>query len=122
MNLINGFFVDLNRNIKGFTSFKTVGLLCKFYRILMVLFVLALFDVMPYEYYIALRTMVCLVLGYAFLLSKNKPVLKYGALALIFLYNPIIPIHFGTQIVWSIINILTLFFIFIVRQERQKLE
>ena len=70
---------------------------------------------LPYAYYILLRFLFfgCLLLvGYS-IYKKSEDltptVLIVGVLAL--LYNPILPVHFGSKVAWVFVNAGTVFFL-----------
>lgn len=78
---------------------------------------------LPYEYYIALRFLICSVSAYYFFCSRNNEgeinipsYLTWGLLGCAVLYNPVLPIHLGSQLLWFIINIATLVLLYSVRQ------
>lgn len=65
---------------------------------------------MPYGYYTLSRIIVCAGSAYfSYQFYKKKDIPKtwiFGFFAI--LYNPIIPIHLGTKIIWTVINIITI--------------
>lgn len=71
---------------------------------------------MPYEYYLSLRVGVWIAL-YFFLIAayrqretKIRWLVAIAGLAV--LYNPILPVHLGVQLVWTAINVATIYMLF----------
>ncbi len=78
---------------------------------------------LPYEYYMALRSLICAASVYYFFRTKNgeskvniPAYLTLGLLGCAALYNPVLPVHLGSQFLWLIINITTLGLLYGVRQ------
>ncbi|WP_456387770.1 DUF6804 family protein [Profundibacter sp.] len=78
---------------------------------------------LPYEYYMALRSLICAVSAYYFFRTKNgegkiniPAYLTFGLLGCAVLYNPVLPVHLGSQFLWLIANIATLGLLYSVRQ------
>lgn len=78
---------------------------------------------LPYNYYMASRCVICAVSAYYFFCSRNSEnttnipsYLNWGLLGCAILYNPVLPIHLGSQFPWIIINIATLALLYSVRQ------
>ena len=78
-----------------------------------VLLFVAAVSPMPYEYYFTLRLAVCIALGFYAIAAYRQRSTRSGWLAavafLIVLYNPIIPVHIGVQLVWTAINAATIY-------------
>ncbi len=113
------FIYDFIETIQFWNNWEKRTILHKSYTVLLVGYFLALLP-MPYEYYITLRLVTCLALFFFFQKIKevrdNHPFGYYGIIFLFFLYNPVIPVHTGSQLFWFISNILTLYFLYNVRQ------
>lgn len=70
---------------------------------------------LPYGYYTLLRLIVCGSFGYQFyrFYSVEKIIGSKGIplILLILFYNPVIPVHLAKS-VWSVLNLLTIVFLF----------
>lgn len=84
----------------------------KAYGACVLLFAAAIFP-MPYEYYFSMRLGVCIALYFfvaAAYRQRPKKGLWFAALVgLALLYNPIMPLHLGVQLVWTAINVATIY-------------
>ena len=71
---------------------------------------------MPYGYYILLRFSLCVVCFYYLL--QSRPVLSSGhrvALGgLAVLYNPVLPVHLASKPLWSLVNLGTVLYIWVL--------
>ncbi len=116
---MRSFFYDILETIQFWNNWTTNGTLHKAYTVLVIGYFLALLP-MPYEYYITLRLVTCLALFFFFQKLKevrdNHPISYYGIIFLFVLYNPIIPVHTGSHLFWVVANVLTLYFLFTIRQ------
>lgn len=107
------FWADLKSTATKPYSEKTT--LEKAYGACVLLFTAAIFP-MPYEYYFSLRLAVCIAL-YFFVVAAYRNRKEHGgwlvAIAvLMVLYNPIMPLHIGVQVVWTAINAATIYALF----------
>ena len=85
---------------------------------------LALLD-LPYGYYTFLRVVITIIsVYYAYWIYeeiKKQGFWFWGLIAIIILFNPIIPIHLGYKSIWAIIDIIAgLFFISLIIRFRKK--
>jgi hypothetical protein len=71
---------------------------------------------MPYGYYILLRLGLCAAcVYYAFRAGQLRALghrFALGALAV--LYNPIVPVHLGSKGLWTVVNIGTVFYFWLL--------
>ena len=75
-------------------------------------FVLGLFR-MPYGYYMLSRLVFATAMAViAYMLFKRSNATWVAAVSLVVLYNPIIPIHLGSKALWTIVNIMTITFVY----------
>lgn len=73
----------------------------------------------PYSYYILLKLLFFgTLIYYAFKLYPGKINGKIAALiALIILYNPIVLVHLGNKLLWLMVNIATLVFMYVLKNQ-----
>lgn len=87
----------------------------KAYGACVLLFAAAIFP-MPYEYYFSMRLGVCIALYFfvaAAYRQRPKQGLWFAALVgLALLYNPIMPVHLGVQLIWTAINVATIYVLY----------
>ena len=111
---IKNFTFTLKTCAQGLRQYREQEDLQNILGIMLILFVLALLPIMPNEYYIAMRTVVCICLAYV--IHTYKSLLRteyyYGLIFGILLYNPIFIVHLGSKIIWFVVNALTLFFVY----------
>lgn len=116
---MNKFFMDVIASLSFKISWNERPTLHKAYTVLLVGYFLALFP-MSYEYYLTLRSITCVALFFFFQklreVRNNYPLSYYGVIFLFVLFNPFIPVHTGSHIFWAIANILTLYFLYTIRQ------
>ena len=121
---VAGFLGDLSIAF-NFGNFGSLQLSDKAYCVVVWGVLLGVFGsfFLPYDYYIALRCVICAVSVYYFFCSRNSEsttnipsYLNWGLLGCAILYNPVLPIHLGSQFPWIIINIATLVLLYSVRQ------
>jgi hypothetical protein len=71
---------------------------------------------MPYGYYMLLRFVLCVVCVYYLL--QSSPVLSSGhrvALGgLAVLYNPVLPVHLASKPLWSLVNLGTVIYLWVL--------
>lgn len=117
MNIL--FFTDIIKTFSPSFGWGERSVLHKAYTVLVVGYFLALFP-MSYEYYLTLRSITCVALFFFFQklreVRNNYPSSYYGVIFLFVLFNPFIPVHTGSHIFWAIANILTLYFLYTIRQ------
>ena len=117
--MMNKFLIDLYSTLSPKLGWSERTILNKAYTILIVGYFLALLP-MPYQYYITLRCITCICLFFFFQkirgVRDNHPMSYYGIILLFVLFNPIIPVHTGSQLFWFIANLLTLYFLYNIRQ------
>ncbi len=74
---------------------------------------------MPYGYYILLRVFLCVVCVYYLL--QTRPELSSGhrvALGgLAVLYNPVLPVHLASKPLWSLVNLGTVAYLWVLARE-----
>ena len=103
------------RRLKEFREFSGLK---KTYAVMLVTFLISLLP-MSYEFYIALRLVFFAGVGvFLFALSKSKVSswLKLALVLLLILYNPFFIIHLQHKIVWAAVNLITLYFIYTVKE------
>lgn len=74
---------------------------------------------MPYGFYSVTRvvfTICCAVVAHK-LFKKNNYLWLIG-FGLVILYNPLFPIHLGSKVLWTVINVSTVGFIFSVSNDK----
>lgn len=112
------FIYDIFDTIQVWNNWAKRTILHKAYTILVAGYFLALLP-MPYEYYITLRSVTCLALFFFFQKIKevrnNHSMSYYGIIFLFILFNPLIPVHTGSELFWFIANLLTLYFLYNIR-------
>lgn len=96
----------------------------KVYAVMTVLFIAALLP-LPYEFYISLRVLICLGLAvFIYVVSQNATNtpkrFKYVLLGLVVLYNPLFVVHLGSKLAWALVNLGTLYFLYMVRNRVEK--
>lgn len=119
INWIDGFFQDMQRLLSFKLQWSERTILEKAYTALFVILLVGLLP-MPYAFYDVLRFIVCVCL-YFFLQTvlpqrRQKRGCFYLILGMLVLYNPVAPIHFGERESWAILNFLTLYLLYGVRQ------
>lgn len=116
--IVEGFLSDTTRLLSFNTPWSERTTLEKAYTAAFVIMIIGLLP-MPYDFYSSLRVIVCICLYFFFqAIFPQRDI--HGRwlvifIALFVLYNPIIPIHFGEQAIWSCLNILTLGILFKAR-------
>jgi hypothetical protein len=71
---------------------------------------------LPYEYYMLLRLFLCGVsIFYLSSLPGVRDVEKWVLTGLAILHNPVFPIELGSKLLWSIINVATVVWLWILR-------
>lgn len=73
----------------------------------------------PYSFYILLKILFFgSMIYYAIEIYNDKIDIKIAALIMLaILYNPIIPVHLGSKLLWFIINIVTLVFMYSLKDK-----
>jgi hypothetical protein len=71
---------------------------------------------LPYGYYMLLRVSLCVVCAY-YLLQSSPPLssghrIALGGLAV--LYNPVLPVHLGSKPLWSLVNLGTVIYLWVL--------
>ncbi|MDB5541785.1 MAG: hypothetical protein JWQ89_3512 [Devosia sp.] len=90
----------------------------KAYGACVLLFAVAILP-MPYAYYLGMRVGVCIAL-YFFAIAAFRTRRKHagwfvGMLVLLALYNPVVPVHLGVQLLWTAINAVTIYVLYRAR-------
>ena len=73
---------------------------------------------MPYLFYILLRILFFVSIVYYFIAIYNNININIKIIILIILailYNPFIVVHLGGKLLWTIVNIATLFFMYTIK-------
>lgn len=113
------FFSDLQRNLSFDYSWDQRNPLEKAYTAILIVFIIGLLP-MPYGYYFAMRAIVCLGLFFFLKATIGKNLFYVGVIiGLLILYNPIFHIHLGDKIIWSIVNLLTVVFLYFMRSKME---
>lgn len=120
MEQLKMFSIFIKDSVYGLSNYKSQTDAKNIIGVLTIMFAIALLgEAMPYDYYITLRTIVCLCLGYT--LYKNKERLAGGYYCILFtgmlLYNPVYPIHLESQVLWFPVNLVTLFVMYKIHVE-----
>lgn len=106
------FIEDLKASLSLTPEWRQRSFASKAYTAILVLFLVALLP-MPYGFYFGMRGIVCVCLIPFFMERKKLSKVWLFALgALVILYNPIFPIELGSQIVWTVVNALSLYCLF----------
>lgn len=75
---------------------------------------------MPYGYYVLSRTVACAVCAYACIQASGRKRVGwawlFGALAV--LYNPLVPIHLRSKMIWALVNGATLAVLYLAAPTR----
>lgn len=72
---------------------------------------------LPYGYYVLLRLFLCGVSLYFLTRPRGiRDVEKWALGGLVVLYNPIVPIELGSKLLWSIINVATVVWFWMLNQ------
>lgn len=68
--------------------------------------------IFPYGYYTLLRLVVCGTAAFIayFSFEEEKTIIAYISILFVFIFNPVIPIHFGKEI-WIVIDLITAIFL-----------
>lgn len=115
---LGGFFTDFGKVLSPKWPWHERTTLEKSYTALSILMIIALLP-MPYDFYQGLRVFTCIALYFfalvVFPVRADERKWFYVLIGLFVLYNPIIPIHFGAQLVWTILNIATLWTLYRAR-------
>ena len=71
---------------------------------------------MPYGYYMLLRLFICAGAIYYLLLTHNKIKLGHRVtlICIVVLYNPILPVHLMSKTIWSLANLVTVVYFWII--------
>jgi hypothetical protein len=79
---------------------------------------------LPYEYYTFHRVVVCgliyILFKYLAEARKEYRPFHFTFLGLFLIYNPIIPIHLGDQLLWIGVNIVTLVVLYYMAEDCEK--
>lgn len=115
---IDRFFADTSRLLSFKLPWSDRTTLEKAYTAMFVVMLVGLFP-MPYAFYDSLRVIVCICLYFYFqaIFPQRENHGRWFVLiiGLFVLYNPIIPIRFGEQSVWAVLNLITLVMLFKAR-------
>lgn len=115
---IDRFFSDMARLLSFKLPWSERTALEKAYTAMFVIMLVGLFP-MPYAFYDSLRVIVCICLYFFFqvIFPRREEHGRWFAIIIVLfvLYNPIIPIRFGVQPIWAILNLLTLVILFKAR-------
>ena len=115
---IDRFFSDMARLLSSKLPWSERTALEKAYTAMFVIMLVGLFP-MPYAFYDSLRVIVCICLYFFFqvIFPRREEHGRWFAIIIVLfvLYNPIIPIRFGVQPIWAILNLLTLVILFKAR-------
>ncbi len=110
---LSNFVLDFRRIMSMKLSWSQRTTLEKSHTILIILFIITILP-LPYESYITIRVVVFICLFYFF--QAIRPIRQtnrwpyFMIVLLLILYNPIIPIHFGSKLLWTVINVTTIYF------------
>lgn len=114
--MVNDFLTDAGTVIRTPWGNKTV--LQKAYTVAFALLVIAVLP-LPYAYYTSMRLGICVCLYLYYREAKRHenlhPAWTYGLVSLALLYNPLVPIHIGVQVIWTVLNAGTVFFLYRAR-------
>ena len=72
---------------------------------------------LPYEYYMLLRLFLCGVsIFYLSSLPRVRDAEKWVLTGLAILHNPVFPVELGSKLLWSVINVATVVWLWMLRQ------
>ena len=115
---VDNFFKDMARMLSLKLAWRDRTTLEKSYTAMFLIMIVGLFP-MPYDFYYSLRVIVCICLFFYFqIILPQRDVYKkwfFVMIGLFVLYNPIIPIRFGEQSVWAVVNLLTIIILYKAR-------